>query len=125
MYDSLLWAEHCTGLVGHLELQLLDVRPEHIARLTCEGEVCSQGRPGALDVYCLVPRAGVEGGRVDPNGGGGTQETQEGEGFRQDCHGKDEMVEEGEDSARTFECRGHFILLLESHMEPTCRFNLP
>ena len=100
MCDSLLWAEHCTGLVDHLELQLLDVRPEHIARLTCEGEVCSQGWSGALDVRCLVPRAGIENGGVDPNGSGGAQETQEGEGFRQDCHGKGEMVEgEGGDSS--------------------------
>ena len=39
-----------------------------------------------LDVCRIVPRASVQGCGVNQSGGGDTQESQEGEGFRQDCH---------------------------------------
>lgn len=70
MDDSiLLYAEYRTGLVGHLKLQLLDVCPKHITGLTCEGEIGSQDRSIVVDVRRLVPRAGIEDGRVDQGGG--------------------------------------------------------
>ena len=85
--------EHRTGLVGHLELQLFDVCTKHIAGLAREGEVCSHPRSMAPDIYCLVPRASIEGCGVDHGGGSDTQESEESEGFRQDCHERGKVVE--------------------------------